>query len=474
MKGDFSRSTFNPSKHYTRLLMQQGRVHLDADWNEQADIQVYYLRSLAMDLIGAHGGPVGNCGFEISAPVHLGGNVRSGSDVPVAADLVIGRGRYYVNGILCENESDCLFSKQPHASPALLKPGMYLIYLDVWERHITHLEDPSLRDVALGGSDTATRLQVVCTVKAGHLDLDEPYVPVFLKKFYWRAWLRRAWNQWLGTVEPVQRGYLKVSCEARLAEAQASTRPSSAGGYQGLENHLYRVEIHAGGQGRSGAQGGATFKWSRDNGSVVAPILKIEADNASNTTDIYIRDDHVSRPFELFEGDWVEIVDDDSVLQGIVDPLNTVIYFDQEHMYVTVAGQPHSGIGRDPGKHPLLRRWDQKDDQTGGGVEFVEGAVRLVEKEAENENWLPLEHGITVQFQPGGSYCTGDYWQFPARTETSDVEWPTELDEMGSPTPLAQPLGGIRHDFAPLAVVSVRGNGRLGIIDLRRIFNPVR
>ncbi len=474
MKGDFSRPTFNPKKHYTRVLMQQGRVHLDADWNEQADIQAYYLRSLAIDLIGPHGGPVSNCGFEISAPVHSQRNERPGPDIPGAGDFVVGRGRYYVNGILCENEADCLFSEQPHASPPLLKAGRYLIYLDVWERHITHLEDPSLREVALGGPDTATRSQVVWTVKAGRLDLDEPYLPAFLKNFYWRAWLKRAWNQWLGTFEPARRGYLKVRCEARLAETQASIRPSSVGGYLGLEDHLYRVEIHVGSQDQAGLPGGATFKWSRENGSVVVPILNLEANNASNTTDIYTRRDHTSRSFELFEGDWVEIVDDDSILQGIAEPLHRVIRRDQVQMCVTVAGQPLSDIGKDPGKHPLLRRWDQKDDPPGGGVELIEGAVRIVEKDAENENWLPLEQGITVQFQSGGSYRTGDYWQFPARTETHNVEWSTGLDELGSPTPLGQPPGGIRHDFAPLAVVSMHRNGKLSITDLRRTFKPLR
>ncbi|MEI6900677.1 MAG: DUF6519 domain-containing protein, partial [Bacteroidota bacterium] len=37
MKGDFTRSTFNKEKHYHDVRMQQGRVMLDADWNEQQD-----------------------------------------------------------------------------------------------------------------------------------------------------------------------------------------------------------------------------------------------------------------------------------------------------------------------------------------------------------------------------------------------------------------------------------------------------
>ena len=38
MKGDFSRQTYKKAKHYSGVLMQQGRVQLDADWNEQQAI----------------------------------------------------------------------------------------------------------------------------------------------------------------------------------------------------------------------------------------------------------------------------------------------------------------------------------------------------------------------------------------------------------------------------------------------------
>ena len=38
MPGDYSRRIFRNRKHYSGVLMQQGRVQLDADWNEQLDI----------------------------------------------------------------------------------------------------------------------------------------------------------------------------------------------------------------------------------------------------------------------------------------------------------------------------------------------------------------------------------------------------------------------------------------------------
>ena len=52
MKGDFTRVTFEPQKRYTGVRMQQGRVQLDADWNEQAEIQAYLERTEATDVIG--------------------------------------------------------------------------------------------------------------------------------------------------------------------------------------------------------------------------------------------------------------------------------------------------------------------------------------------------------------------------------------------------------------------------------------
>jgi hypothetical protein len=37
VKGDFTRFLFDPLKRYVGVLLQQGRVILDADWNELAD-----------------------------------------------------------------------------------------------------------------------------------------------------------------------------------------------------------------------------------------------------------------------------------------------------------------------------------------------------------------------------------------------------------------------------------------------------
>ena len=52
MKGDFTRNTFDALTHFRRVLLQQGRVALDSDWNEQTAILMHYLQALSADLIG--------------------------------------------------------------------------------------------------------------------------------------------------------------------------------------------------------------------------------------------------------------------------------------------------------------------------------------------------------------------------------------------------------------------------------------
>lgn len=72
MKADLSRDTFDQQNNFLRVLMQQGRVQVDADWNEQTSILLHFLQSIARDLIGPHGGN----GFKVQLM-----NKNAGGDV---------------------------------------------------------------------------------------------------------------------------------------------------------------------------------------------------------------------------------------------------------------------------------------------------------------------------------------------------------------------------------------------------------
>ncbi len=65
MKGDFSRFNIDARHRYRRVLMQQGRVQLDADWNEQARIAARQHEVAVADLLGPSAAPVGRAGFAL-------------------------------------------------------------------------------------------------------------------------------------------------------------------------------------------------------------------------------------------------------------------------------------------------------------------------------------------------------------------------------------------------------------------------
>lgn len=148
-------------------------------------------------------------------------------------------------------------------------------------------------------------------------------------------------------------------------------------------------------------------------------------------------------------GDSVEVVDEDYVLRGRVQPLLRVEEIDAIGMRVTLSGEPASGVGRNPERHPLLRRWDHGSDASRNGATGYD-AIPLRE-----DTWITLEDGVQVYFQsaPGqpepNLYRTGDYWLIPARTATGDVEWPGDAGQ-----PEARPPHGVEHNYAPLAIVA--------------------
>ncbi|HYU27073.1 MAG TPA: DUF6519 domain-containing protein, partial [Thermoanaerobaculia bacterium] len=93
MPGDYSRFSENVRKRFSELLMQQGRVQLDSDWNELVDILTRRDRLQARDTFGPVAVPRATPGaFEITG---VGGG-----------DLKIGAGRMYVDGILVEAFDD--------------------------------------------------------------------------------------------------------------------------------------------------------------------------------------------------------------------------------------------------------------------------------------------------------------------------------------------------------------------------------
>jgi Family of unknown function (DUF6519) len=422
MKGDFSRLTFDPKKHYRRVLMQQGRVQVDADWNEQQAINQRRIETEAHDVIGRCGAPLHDAGFKVT--------------VNNNGELVIGKGRFYVDGALCENESDADYLQQPDL-PDPLKPAdalktqpLGIVYLDVWERHITALDDPRIRDVALGGPDTATRSQTVWQVKI--LPVKSRQAPADCDSEF---------DEWKALTAPGN-----ATLNARTQPPAAADNPClipPTAGYQRLENQLYRVEIH-----KSGALGAATFKWSHDNGSVVTAIEKISGQ------EITVSDIGPDNVLGFANGQWVEVIDDRIELHGQPGQLIQIDKVDSATRVITLKAAP---AGIDQTRRPGLRRWDSA------------GEIK-VEVPAVNDGWIALEGGIQVRFA-AANYRVGDYWLIPARTATGEIEWPPY--QVPNVTPAPQPPAGIKHHYCRLALIQLTSNGLQVIEDCRHLFPPL-
>jgi hypothetical protein len=431
MKGDFSRWSFRPKQHYHGVLKQQGRVDLDSDWNEQGAIVAHLLETEALDVIGVSGAPENDAGFLIKAT----------SD---GKNLVISTGRAYVDGILCENEqANLLITAQPDL-PGFQLPtaaGMYLAYLQVWERHITYLDDSKIREVALGGPDTCTRARTT-----------------------WQVKLQQAGAVGSGiTCSTDVQAYdnLIVPSTGKLqaqAVPSATTDPCmvpSSAGYRSLENQLYRVEIHNAGTGDATVGNStATFKWSRDNGSVVATWIAPPSGQPPVPNTVFVSSTGKDSVLGFAAGQWIELSDDTRELNFQAGTLVRITSVQGQVLTVDPSTVIPTGGSLNLADYPLnpkVRGWD---------------ALGLTP--TTTGSWLDLENGVQVQFA-SGTYANGDYWLIPARTLTANIDWPLD----GSGNPVAEPPKGIHKHYCRLAVVQFDGSKWSSLLACLPIFPPL-
>jgi N-acetylneuraminic acid mutarotase len=425
----------------------------------------------------------------------------------VPAVLHVGAGRYWVDGTVAANARDVSVAAQPDL-PGVRPPatGDYLVYLDVWERWLSPVEDPQALEVALDGADTTGRTRTVWQVRT---------LPVHGMPPEADPGCAPDGSPWTALL-PSPRG------EGRMA-ARAGELPPS-------DNRLYRVEIHhpggaygwprpAGARGvevvsvdaasrrirlrgwavdgagweagqpvelwsrateSAGTPGAlarvtavdaaahtlaldtmpdlsaddglrvrplASWTWSRDNGSVVYGIASLD----TATGEAGLRD--LGRPGQVPSvGDWMEALDDVHTLQGRPGPLCRVKAVAAASQTVTLDPPPR-GVSPEAARHPLLRRWEK-----GPGAGPPDQVVRT--------GWTSVDSVAQVRFDPA-LYRTGDFWTIPVRELAEDgVEWPRDGNAAA-----ALPPQGIAHAYAPLALVRHDAGGAR-VTDLRRIFSP--
>jgi hypothetical protein len=468
MAFDLSRTIFDPWKNYSGVVMEQGRVQLDSDWNEWLAELDRRVRAETLDLFGhAAYPPTTPAAFQITA--------TSGPNA-----ISIGCGRMYVDGLLAENHGDPAnaqwdsalaelsgtpqpppdppaapgptntvdFESQPFYpnAPFPTGDGPYLFYLDVWLRPVTWLEDPDLIEKAVG-VDTTGRIQTVWQVRWIGFPQGETYTCATPDSQI--------------AYPPASAGLLTTGLVPGAASGPCCL--SDGSGYTGLENQLYRVEIHQAGVAADPANAsGASFKFSRDNASVMTGVTAISSGTniaggaASVLTVMSLGRDDV---LGFSAGDWIEVSDDWSELAGVAGALCQIDSVDVPSRTITLTttlpASPSFPVDANglttPDRHTRIVRWDQSGTiyqvvnpttlqpwcdlaDTGGLIPVPEGDTTLL-----------LENGITVTFTTtatGGAFNVGDFWTFDARTADGKVEILT-----------AAPPQGIHHHYTKLSIV---------------------
>jgi hypothetical protein len=450
MATDFSRIRFNPLRDYAGVQLKQGAVLLDADVNEQTAINIRRDCALASDVLGR---------ATVGANTPDAFRITLGTTSSGAQTLTIGTGRMYVDGLLAENHGqpdpagrvfdDLMgeerftaplpYEQQPYlpSPPALPGNSRHLVYLDVWNREVTQLENPDLVEPALG-VETGSRLQIVWQVRVlgneasnvvtcGSPDADLP--------------------GWADLIAPSTGRLTTGTYEVGAVEDPCELPPT--GGYRGLENQLYRVEIHDPGQPGDTA----TFKWSRENASIGSRVASIIS--ASELELESLGRDEVLR---FNTGDFVEILDDVREFAQAGGEMRSITVANATRRITLSAplladmlpsAFPDSSFPRQ--RNLRVRLWSQREvvlatASNGATTVFQDlsapGSNGLIKVPAVGTTLL-LENGVTVSFDSAGAkgLRAGDYWVFAARTTDASVEI---LDK-------AAPRG-IHHHYARLGL----------------------
>jgi hypothetical protein len=441
MAADISRVRFDPLRDFAGVVLQQGRLLLDADFNELVAVLERRLRAETSDLTSFGPDP------DLQGVAWVPRQTPHAFEITASSgNLTIGRGRMYVDGLLAENHGvevdgfdqllsertgtvDTSYLAQPYWPTPDPVPtgGTFLAYLDVWHRELTYLEDPDLVEIAVGVDATArwqtawqVRLHAVPSGTTCNTDDDD--IP-----------------GWLDLVRPSDGRLTTHEVEIPPTDDPCELPPE--GGYRGLENQTYRVEIHEGGQ----PDGTATFKWSRENASVAQPVVEMVSTTVLRLASVG-RDDVL----RISNDDWVEITDDRRELDGQSGEMRQVTVDDAERTITFTGALPANLQPADAdeaaARHLRVRRWDSDG---------------LIAVPASDATEIALEHGIAVSFSvatSGGRFRRGDHWIFAARTANADFD---RLDH-------APPLG-VHHHYARLAVVTLPSNAT----SCRRLWPPL-
>ncbi len=242
MKTQISRDSFQRENRYSGVYLQQGRMILDADWNELTDIEKERLADALRHAI-AGGAPEA-------------GGLKVYAEPADSTNILIQPGTLYVEGVPARLDAAAplAINAQPDYPLQADYSGQSLkLYADVWERGVSALEQSALMDAALHGADTASRSQTLLQVKWCANSLDP---------------MNADSNPAMGNA-PLSLNLRSIAsggdtCDPCASQVRVDER---------IGNYLFRVEVHD----YDAASHWLTLKWSRDNGAEACAVAAMPA-----------------------------------------------------------------------------------------------------------------------------------------------------------------------------------------------------
>lgn len=267
MSGNHSRYSHQRSKLYSAVSLLQGSMVTDADQREAQSVAARSGR-ITSDMALASGVPEKSGVLEYE---FIGGPPDVVSTRSLKPGRVVADGKWGI--VRLENAQTLnaavpldLLAKQADflAGAAVPDDARYLVFADVWDRHVGPAEDGRLLDSAFLGAETSVRkarmaqMKLVKTDSFSQRDRDivQSELPIF-------GGLRLKDAVLTAPLAP------KDDCDPCAATVPAET---------GTQNHLFRIEIHQSQFARPQVDGGDVFidktgdtilvKFSKDNGSI--------------------------------------------------------------------------------------------------------------------------------------------------------------------------------------------------------------
>ena len=446
MATDVARISFDSGRKYTDTVLQQGRVSLEAEENEQHAIDDAERLADLLDIIGPAGTP--DNGYVVSD----GGG----------GDIDIGPGTMYVGGLRVTNSETIAYSAQPdwldcNGDP-LFTPvnpqitGNEHVVLVLTEYDVTATEDPVLREVALGGPEGSARRRIVQRVErlattaadcADAMVSDE------------QVWQSEGLNFDPATMRLTSDSSLLVGWTGPPASPDPC-EPTATGGYSGAENQVIRVQVAAVDPDAN------TFDlvWGWDNGSALYRVTASQAGGGQFILDRAPVDDYhnpqAGQPVQMlrsaadlnsvdgFTEGWVaELTGPVAVLTAPYDPDTRSV------TYPATLPSQYTDLSLTPQLY--LRVWEELHSGVAPG-----GTVTLTGT------------GLTVTLTiPGGIAHPGDFWSIAVRPATPSTVLPARL--LREP----QPADGPRMWACPLAVIGWNAGSFQLLDDCRIPFPPL-